>query len=354
MTNSRTRSYRTSPAAAAVVALLLSAMPMQSFVAPASAATVQVYVNGSQMQFDQPPIERAGRVFVPLRSIFERLGASVVYSNGTINATGANGATVLLTIGSHTAYVGGKQVFVDVAPFVVGSRTLVPLRFVSESLGATVGYDDSTQTVTITSSGAPPAASVSLTNLNPGNGAVVSAIRPAISGNFSQAVDPNSVKITIDGRDVSSTTYVSSTNFLFTPPYDLSATSHGVRVTGRSQSGTSFDQSWSFTSGTNQTVNRLRNLSPANGATVSGSFTVSGTALPNSSVHIAAVASSVLGGIFRVGTGSYTADLTADSNGRFAQAISLNVVSGGNVSVRITATDPSTGASAVATLNYHT
>ena len=50
---------------------------------------VTVFVNGRAMNFKQPPIERAGRVFVPLRGIFEQLGATVVYTNGQINATGA-------------------------------------------------------------------------------------------------------------------------------------------------------------------------------------------------------------------------------------------------------------------------
>ncbi|HXN09022.1 MAG TPA: stalk domain-containing protein, partial [Candidatus Acidoferrales bacterium] len=43
------------------------------------AADIPVVVNGQQIQFDQPPIERSGRVFVPLRGVFEHLGASVVY-----------------------------------------------------------------------------------------------------------------------------------------------------------------------------------------------------------------------------------------------------------------------------------
>ncbi len=52
-----------------------------------NASTVTVSVNGQPIQFDQPPVERAGRVYVPLRGVFEHLGASVVYANGQINAT---------------------------------------------------------------------------------------------------------------------------------------------------------------------------------------------------------------------------------------------------------------------------
>ena len=114
----------------------------------AAQQAVAVVVNGQQMSFDQPPIVQAGRVFVPLRSIFQQLGASVVYANGQINATG-RGRTVALTIGSTQATVSGQPVTLDVAPFVVGSRTLVPLRFVAQSLGASVNWNDANSTVTI-------------------------------------------------------------------------------------------------------------------------------------------------------------------------------------------------------------
>ncbi len=63
-------------------------------------ADVSVVVNGQTVQFDQPPVVQGGRVFVPLRGVFERLGASVVYDNGVINATGA-GHQVQVRIGSH-------------------------------------------------------------------------------------------------------------------------------------------------------------------------------------------------------------------------------------------------------------
>jgi hypothetical protein len=133
-------------------------------IAGAAQQTVAVVVNGQQMSFDQPPIVQAGRVFVPLRSIFQQLGASVVYANGQINATG-RGRTVALTIGSTQATVSGQPVTLDVAPFVVGSRTLVPLRFVAQSLGASVNWNDANSTVTI-DGGNKPGYRVSNANVN--------------------------------------------------------------------------------------------------------------------------------------------------------------------------------------------
>jgi hypothetical protein len=126
-----------------------------------------------------------------------------------------------------------------------------------------------------------------------------------------------------------------------------------VRVSGRSQTGAAFDRSWSFNSGTSGVSNFIRNISIANGS-AAGTFTVSGTTLPNSNVHIAAVSSSVLAGVFRVQTGDYSTDVTADANGFFSQGISMNSVSGGVLSVRITSTAPATRASAVVTQSYRT
>src|SRR5262249_1232298 len=106
----------------ALAAICATQVAVYSFMAaPASAASVTVIVNGQTVSFDQPPIERAGRVFVPLRGVFERLGASVVYSNGIINATG-NGSNISLHIGSTQATVNGQTQTLDVAPFLVGAR----------------------------------------------------------------------------------------------------------------------------------------------------------------------------------------------------------------------------------------
>jgi hypothetical protein len=319
-------------------------------------SVVRIYVNGSQVQFDQPPIERSGRVFVPLRGVFERLGASVVYDNGKITATG-NGRDIALQIGSTTAVVNGDTRTLDVAPFIVGQRTLVPLRFISESLGANVAYDDSSRSVNISMGGGNynPPASVSLTNLKPPQDGVVQSSRPAVSGGFSTSVDPNSVRILLDGRDVSGNAYVSKNDFLFTPTYDLTAQRHTVEIIGKSTSGVSFDRSWSFASGVSSTTNFINNLQPANGSTVSGDFTVRGTTLPNSRVRVAATSSAnIVGGIFRAVIGTYTGDTVADSYGHFSQAVSVQATSGGDIVVKITSVDPNSNAGAAATLNLHT
>jgi hypothetical protein len=103
-------------------------------------SNVSVSLNGAPLPLNPAPQERAGRIFVPLRGIFERLGASVVYENGTINAQGS-GHSVSLRIGSNQATVDGQNQLLDVAPFMIGDSTYVPLRFVSQALGTNVNYD---------------------------------------------------------------------------------------------------------------------------------------------------------------------------------------------------------------------
>ena len=124
------------------------------FAQPAHAAAFHVAVNGQSISLSQPATERGGRVFVPLRNIFESLGAGVAYDNGTINAT-LGDKTVQVKIGSNQAIVNGQQTYLDAAPYIVGGSTMVPLRFVSEALGAEVNYDSNSGAIDIAAAKPP-------------------------------------------------------------------------------------------------------------------------------------------------------------------------------------------------------
>jgi len=135
---------------ALTVALAASAMPAGAQVA----ANITVLVDNQPIQFDVPPQMAYGRVLVPLRGVFERLGASVVWNDQTQTVLAQRGATsVSLVIGQNQAMINGQAVPVDVPPMVVGGRTMVPLRFVSQALGATVNWDANTSTVAIITNG---------------------------------------------------------------------------------------------------------------------------------------------------------------------------------------------------------
>jgi Copper amine oxidase N-terminal domain len=229
-----------------LLALAVAAVP-----AAASAQSVTVIVNGQTMNFTQPPIVRTGRVFVPLRGVFEQLGASVVYSNGQINATG-NGRSISLTIGSTQATVGGQPETLDVAPFIVASTTFVPLRFISQALGATVNWNDSTSTVTIAGGGGaqpPPPGPRPIRFVTVAPTGVVYNPSPRIRFQFDRPVRLTDFRVAVDGRNVTSGLIQSGPAFVFDLPWRLSAGTHRVRVVGTTASGASFDLAWSFVRG---------------------------------------------------------------------------------------------------------
>ena len=111
-------------------------------------------LNGQRLYFDQPPVMQEGRVLVPLRGIFENLGADVLYTPATkqIKATG-DGNTVELTLGERQAFINGQQVYLDVPAGTIAGRTMVPLRFVSEAMGADVKWQSASRTVAISRDG---------------------------------------------------------------------------------------------------------------------------------------------------------------------------------------------------------
>ncbi|MDQ7829811.1 MAG: copper amine oxidase N-terminal domain-containing protein [Armatimonadota bacterium] len=144
----------------AVVVILTLLLLGGSLSAPTGAqdAPIRVFVDGGRVRFDQPPVVRGGRVLVPLRGVFERLGASVDWEAATQTVLAVRGGTVVeLQIGSRQARVNDRVVLLDVPARIIGARTLVPLRFVSEALGATVQWQEATRTVLIyTGAAAPP------------------------------------------------------------------------------------------------------------------------------------------------------------------------------------------------------
>ena len=112
---------------------------------------ITVIVNGKVVVFDQTPIISEGRTLVPLRAIFEALNATVQWDDATKTVNAIRGETkISLQIGSTNMYVGSKVKVLDVPAQIINSRTLVPVRAISEAFGCTVGWDGNTKTVTIT------------------------------------------------------------------------------------------------------------------------------------------------------------------------------------------------------------
>ena len=341
---------------------LLPAVLAATMVAQASG--VGVTINGQPVNLDPAPIMRAGRVFVPLRGVFERLGASVVYANGQINATG-NGRNISLNIGSNQASINGQGQTLDVAPFIVGASTYVPLRFVAQALGDQVNWDNSNSIVAIQTNGAisqapppqqaprppqpqqPQRSPITLASTEPANGSTVSANRPTIEARFENAqADPNSMRVALDQLDITGQTSRSPRGIVFSPPSDLMPQRHVVDIRGNDRDGRPFNLRFGFNSGTQAAQTFLDVTSPQNGATVGSSFTVRGRTMPNARVTVEAGGSANVGGIMVVGTGTFRGDTVADANGNFAQDVQLTSVPGGSISLVVSATDPQSRAAA--------
>lgn len=90
-----------------------------------------------------------GRTLVPLRAIFEALGAEVFWNGETQTVTAKKGDTEIQLVIGGEAYKNGQLIPLDVPAKSFNGRTLVPLRFVSEALGCQTGWNSETQTITI-------------------------------------------------------------------------------------------------------------------------------------------------------------------------------------------------------------
>jgi len=110
---------------------------------------VNVMVNGQPLQSDVKPfVNTDGRTMLPVRAIAEALGATVQWDEATQTATLTLGAkTVKVTIGQNSILVDGQPVAMDTAAAIKDGRTLLPVRSVGEALGARVGWNEQTKTV---------------------------------------------------------------------------------------------------------------------------------------------------------------------------------------------------------------
>ncbi len=113
-------------------------------------AYIKILINGKQLSSDPPPIIRNSRTLVPFRATFEALGLSIGWDASTSTITGTkDGITISFKVGSKEADVNGVVKKLDSPAVIVNSRTMVPVRFIAESLGSDVKWDPATKTVVI-------------------------------------------------------------------------------------------------------------------------------------------------------------------------------------------------------------
>lgn len=137
---------------ALVATPIIAPTQVQSAIAQQSAT---VTLNGQPLATSIPPAVENGRTLVPMRDIFEALGATVNWNAGDQSISALRGDTnIWLQIGNGVARVNDQSATLDQSPVIRNGSTLVPLRFVSEALGAQVNWDGASRVVGITSNAA--------------------------------------------------------------------------------------------------------------------------------------------------------------------------------------------------------
>lgn len=134
-------------------ALLIIIMTMSTMLMPAMAKdNITVELDGKEIIFDVQPQIINDRTMVPLRAIFEALGATVEWDQATQTVTSIKDDTIIkLTINNHNMLVSGNSVTLDTPACIIEERTLVPVRAISEAFNLNVEWDGNTRTVIITS-----------------------------------------------------------------------------------------------------------------------------------------------------------------------------------------------------------
>lgn len=181
-----------------VAILLVVGLLVPSAAIASSSTTVKLWignasmsVNGVQQLIDvqgTKPVIVTGRTLVPIRAVIEAFGGSAAWEASTRKATVTLGKDSLdLWIDKPQASLNGTALAIDsanpaVVPVITNGRTMLPLRFVAESLGIDVQYDAITKMITLTFTGGTTPAVLAAPHLvSPANDAVLLALTPTLS-----------------------------------------------------------------------------------------------------------------------------------------------------------------------------
>lgn len=120
-------------------------------IAPLAAlAQHRIYLDDEEVVFkDVKPVMVNGRMMVPLRGIFERMGISIEWQPEKELVIARKAADLIeLEVNSRTARINGQDVVMEVAPYHLRGRTMVPLRLISQATGADVSFRDGAVRIT--------------------------------------------------------------------------------------------------------------------------------------------------------------------------------------------------------------
>lgn len=112
---------------------------------------ISIFVNGEKIECDVEPYIKNGRTMVPMRAIFEALGAEVDWKHNEKTATAVRDKVkISIKIGEEALYKNGERIALDVAAEIKQGRTMLPVRAISEAFGCNVKWLDETREVQIT------------------------------------------------------------------------------------------------------------------------------------------------------------------------------------------------------------
>ena len=131
--------------------LLICLLLLPSAVLAKGADPIAVYVNGRELYTEEAaPTIRHDRTFLPLRAVTEELGYTVAWDGGKKEVTLTKGdASVVMTIDKKSYRLGGKELAMDVAPYLEKDRTFIPARYLGEATGLPVKWMPKERVVTV-------------------------------------------------------------------------------------------------------------------------------------------------------------------------------------------------------------
>jgi methionine-rich copper-binding protein CopC len=201
----------------------------------------------------------------------------------------------------------------------------------------------------------PQRSPLTLAAVQPARDEAVAARRPTIEAQFGAAMaNPNSIRIELDGLNVTDQASRSPRGVVFSPPSDLQSGKHEVRIVGTDVDGRPFDGRWTFASGTSTVSNSITDVRPGNGASVHDQFTVSGHTMPGARVVVQVGTvdrprtEMVIGQLFGGGAGNdnVRSEVTADGSGNFQAPITIPAHAGQGLTLVVDSTDAQTKSAA--------
>jgi Copper amine oxidase N-terminal domain/Intracellular proteinase inhibitor len=131
-----------------------------------AAAAVAVFINGCQVLLPTPAFQRGDTVLVPVKGVFDRLGARITWDPASkVASVSASGAALDLALGSTTAQLNGSPLDLQVAPELSEGSLMVPLRLVAQALGADIAWDQQRRRVYLHTEAAGPPVHVTVAEL---------------------------------------------------------------------------------------------------------------------------------------------------------------------------------------------